>query len=112
MLLWEQLTPPKSIERAQKEQEIVDQQTKFLTLYQYPTCPFCIKVRKHIKSLSLNIEFCNAQHDSVIREELLSQGGSTQVPCLKIMHNNQKHVDWLYESDDIISYLNKNFSPC
>ncbi len=109
LLLWEYITPPKGIERSQEEQKLVDEKTKNITLYQYPTCPFCIKVRRHFKRLSLNVEVLNAQHEGDARSELLEQGGMAQVPCLRIKHLNKSHVDWLYESGDIISYLNKNF---
>jgi glutathione S-transferase len=38
-------------------------------------------------------------------KELIQKGGKKQVPCLKIIENGQE--SWLYESGDIIKYLNK-----
>ena len=35
---------------------------------------------------------------------LLKGGGKTQVPCLRI--DEGKSVRWLYESNDIITYIN------
>ncbi|MFK5984150.1 MAG: glutathione S-transferase N-terminal domain-containing protein [Pseudomonadota bacterium] len=110
LLIWEKLSAPKGIERSAEEQKIVDKKTQLLTLYQYPSCPFCIKVRRHIKRLSLNIKMLNAQHDGEERSELLAQGGKTQVPCLRIKHSDKAPIEWLYESDAIISYLDKHFS--
>jgi glutathione S-transferase len=37
----------------------------------------------------------------------LAQGGKVQAPCLKITHDNT--VEWLYESGDIIDYLDEKF---
>ena len=37
----------------------------------------------------------------------MSGGGKHKVPCLKIKKTNAK-TEWLYESDDIISFLKKN----
>jgi len=110
MLLMEMLTTPKPVERSEKEQAQLDQQTASLALYQYRTCPFCIKARKAIHGLSLNIELRDAQKNNQHRQDLLELGGQIKVPCLRI-HHEQGDDTWLYESDDIIAYLNKRFSP-
>ena len=108
LLLGDWLTSPKGIERHEVAQQQVDQQTKNLTLYQFKTCPFCIKVRRTMKRLSLNIETRDTQHDMFHRTELLEGGGQIKVPCLKIT-NAQGEVKWLYESREIIQYLQDNF---
>lgn len=110
LLLWEIISSPKGIIRPPEEQQKMDDKTQFLTYYHYPTCPFCIKVRRTIKKLSLNIKEKNAQHEGDIRNELINQGGKAQVPCLKISNPQAEQVEWLYESDAITSYLQKNFS--
>ena len=109
ILLWDWLTTPKGIERSTLEQKKIDQQTKNLFLYQFSSCPFCIKVRREMKRLSLNIETRDAQHNQAYREELLKGGGEIKVPCLKIV-NEQGAVTWMYESADIISYLRERFA--
>jgi glutathione S-transferase len=40
------------------------------------------------------------------RQELIAGGGKKQVPCLKIEEENGA-TQWLYESRDIIKYLQK-----
>lgn len=110
MLLWEIVTTPKGIVRAADEQQRVDAQTHNLVLYQFKTCPFCIKVRREIRRLSLNIELRDAQHDEQNRSVLLRGGGTLQVPCLQIV-DEQGDSQWLYESGKIIAYLQKRFSP-
>ena len=109
MLLWEALTTPKGIQRNPTQQQQVDQQCKSLALYQFKTCPFCIKVRREIARLSLPIALRDAQHNQQNRAELLQGGGQIKVPCLQIKDDNG-HVQWLYESDEINRYLHKHFS--
>ena len=108
ILLWDKLTPPKGIQRSDQEQSEMDKRTKNLALYQFNSCPFCIKVRRQIKRQSLNIELLDAQHNQQHREELLNGGGELKVPCLKII-SETGDVSWLYESNDIINYLQDTF---
>jgi hypothetical protein len=61
LLLGDKLTTPKGMERDPAEQARVDAETENLALYQFPACPFCIKARRTIQRLGLNIELRNAQ---------------------------------------------------
>ncbi len=108
VLLWELVTTPKGIVRTAQEQQRIDEQTRGLALYQFKTCPFCIKVRREIRRLSLNIELRDAQHDEQHRSALLQGGGSVQVPCLRIT-DEQGNSQWMYESSAINAYLHKRF---
>lgn len=109
ILLWEALSRPKGIVRPAEQQQQIDRQTQNLALYQFKTCPFCIKVRREIRRLSLNIELRDAQHHAQNREALLQGGGKIMTPCLKITdeHGNSQ---WMYESADIIQYLRQRFA--
>jgi glutaredoxin len=109
ILFLDYVTTPKGIQRSTAEQAVVDEKTRKLVLYQFRTCPFCIKTRRAIKRLSLNIEMRDAQHDMQSREELLNGGGKIKVPCLKIT-SEAGEVQWLYESDEIIAYLEQEFA--
>jgi glutaredoxin len=102
------LTLPKGIQRTSEEQFKIDQQTQKLSLYQFEGCPFCIKVRRKIKRLNLNIDLRDAQFNPSFKKELIEQGGQFQTPCLRIV-NEDATVQWLYESSDIVSYLDKRF---
>ncbi|MBI1422274.1 MAG: glutaredoxin [Gammaproteobacteria bacterium] len=104
MLLIDKLTTPKGITRPADAQQQLDQQTGQLALYQFKTCPFCMKVRREIKRQSLNIELRDAQHDQHHREQLLQGGGEVKVPCLRIKQEDGSDT-WLYESDEVIKYL-------
>ena len=103
------MTSPKGIERPEEQQREIDKQTGSMVLYQFKTCPFCIKVRRAMKRLSLNIEKRDAQHDEMHRNDLLEGGGAIKVPCLKITSADGQ-VTWLYESDLIIAHLQAQFA--
>ncbi len=106
MLLWEILARPTPIERSAIAQARIDTLTSKLALYQYKTCPFCIKTRLHIARLGLTIEKRDAQHNAAYRAELEQQGGQIKVPCLRITDADGQHT-WLYESKAIIRYLDE-----
>ncbi|AQU82702.1 MAG: glutaredoxin [Halomonas sp.] len=108
MLISEKLSTPKSVERTPDEQAKVDQACKSLALYQFRTCPFCIKVRKEIARLGLNIETRDAQLDPAHKQALQEGGGKVKVPCLKISHEDGRQ-EWLYESDAINHWLHQRF---
>lgn len=108
LLLWERLTPPKGVVRSPEAQKSVDQKCQALALYQFKTCPFCMKVRRAIRSKSLNIELRDAQHHAQHRADLLQGGGQIKVPCLRIT-DAQGNSEWLYESNKIIQYLQQHF---
>jgi glutaredoxin len=109
ILLIDALTAPSPKHRAEENQQAVDLQTQSLKLYQYLACPFCVKTRRVIRKLGLNIEALDALRNDTHRSELIQQGGQAQVPCLKIIHENGS-VEWMYESREIISYLETRFS--
>ena len=109
LLAGDWLTSPKGIVREASAQQHIDDQTRNLVMYQFRTCPFCIKTRRAIKRLSLNIEQRDALKDPVSRRELLEGGGEIKVPCLRIPGEDGQ-ATWLYESDDIIRYLKTSFA--
>ena len=98
---------PKKIKREAALQDKIDQETKSLQLFQYQTCPFCVKVRRAMHRNSLKILTVDAKQPEH-RQELESQGGMVKVPCLRIEENNK--VTWMYESSDIVHYLEGRFS--
>jgi glutaredoxin len=109
MHIWEFVTRPKGVVRAPELQQSVNQQCQSLVLYQFSTCPFCIKVRQEMRRLSLPIQRLDAQHHQQNRAELLQGGGIVKVPCLKIIDASGQS-QWLFESGAIISYLQGRFA--
>ncbi len=108
MLLKERVTQPRGVQRDPAAQAAVDLQCQSLALYQFNTCPFCIKVRQEMRRLSLPIEKRDAQHHAAHRDELLQGSGATKVPCLKITDANG-HTQWLQDSTAIVGYLRASF---
>lgn len=106
MILWEWLSTPKGVQRSPADQAAMDARTAGLTLYEFRTCPFCIKVRRNIARHSLTISRRNAQHDPASRQALLEGGGQVKVPCLQITAPDGRST-WLYESDAINAYLDE-----
>jgi len=98
---------PKLKRTAEKQQEINDE-TKNMMLYQFFACPFCIKTRRAMYKLNLPIEKRSASEGSPHRDELLQGGGQIKVPCLRIEEDGK--IEWMYESSDIIRYLEKRFA--
>jgi len=103
------LTRPKQVQRSAEQQAEIDRQTKNMALYQFQMCPFCVKTRRQIHRLALNIENRDARNDPKWNQELISEGGKYQVPCLRIAADDGS-VQWMYESTDINNYLYKRFS--
>ncbi len=109
LLLFDKLTTPRGIKRDSEHQQQIDAETRQLALYQFRTCPFCIKVRRTTKRLSLDIEIRDALHNKTHRAALLEGGGQIKVPCLRITDDHGK-VSWLYESGKIVKYLQARFA--
>ena len=104
ILLVDFLTRPSPIERSQKDQDSVDNAISGLSLYQFNACPFCVKVRRHMRRRSIQIELRDAKGNIKIKNELIREGGKHKVPCLRIEVGTQE-VRWLYSSDEICAFL-------
>ncbi|MFC3030974.1 glutathione S-transferase N-terminal domain-containing protein [Pseudoalteromonas fenneropenaei] len=103
ILFFDFITTPRGVKRDAKLQAQIDTKTASLSLYQFHACPFCVKVRRAIKRNNLKIELRDAKAEGMHRQALLEQGGKVKVPCLRIEQGDQ--VTWLYESNDIIRFL-------
>ena len=102
------LTRPKPAEYTPERKAEIDAQTAKLALYHFRQCPFCVKTRRTVRRLGLNIETRDARNDPKWNQELISEGGKYQVPCLRIVKDDDS-VEWLYESSNINQYLDKRF---
>ena len=107
IILIDFITRPQRMTRSEHLQGEVDLQSKDLSLYQFHACPFCVKVRRSMIRLNLNIELRDARNNEQHRQELLEEGGRIKVPCLRIQEGDQ--VTWLYDSKAIITYLDQRF---
>lgn len=101
---------PSPVKRSEAEQNKVDEEAKKLSLYEFEACPFCVKVRRQMKRLNLDIERRDAMNNPEHRSALLRARGKVKVPCLRI-EKSDGSVEWMPESSDINAYLASRFSP-
>lgn len=101
------ITLPRKQKRTPAEQAQVSAAVQNMAMYQFYACPFCVKTRRAVHRLNLPIEYRNAPKGSENRETLGKQGGHVKVPCLRI--EKEGETQWMYESSEIISYLNAQF---
>jgi len=78
-----------------------------LVLYNMEGSPYCRKVREVLVELDLVHLVRNLPKGSAKREELLRRGGKMQVPYLADPNSGRK----MYESDDIVAYLEAEYGP-
>ncbi|TRX57453.1 glutaredoxin family protein [Thalassomonas sp. M1454] len=96
---------PKAVKRDPQLQQKLDEKTANFSIYQLNACPFCVKVRRSAKRQNLNIEYRDIKKDNHLAD-LLQHGGKRTVPCLRI-DNNDGTSKWMYESKDIVAYLDE-----
>ncbi|MDH4584910.1 glutaredoxin [Pseudomonas sp. BN415] len=101
------ITRPRKLRRNPEAQAQVAEETANLALYQFNACPFCVKTRRAMHRLNLPIALRDAKNDETHRATLLAGGGKIKVPCLRIDENGESR--WMYESNDIIRYLESRF---
>jgi len=99
--------PPLPQMSAARRSEL-DAITATMQLYQFRQCPFCVRTRRNMRRLGLHIELRDARNDPRWNQELISEGGKYQVPCLRL-HNADGGSEWLYGSKTIIQYLDQRF---
>lgn len=105
IVLLDRISRPRAVQRSPADQDRVQSAMDGLSLYQLRACPFCVKTRRAIHALGVDIEMRDINKDSQYREQLQQGGGQIKVPCLRIEDSN--NVRWMYESDEIIAYLNQ-----
>ena len=98
------ITRPQPPVRKPSQQAKLDAETARLKLYQFQQCPFCVKTRRNIRRLGLNIETRDARNNAQWKNELINQGGQYKVPSLRI-ENDDSDDQWIYESNAIIQHL-------
>ncbi|MCY1311826.1 hypothetical protein D9M70_621790 [compost metagenome] len=108
IVLGDALTRPRPQQRSAQGQATVNDEAARLSLYQFHACPFCVKTRRAIHKLNAPIALRDAKGDPEAREQLLAGGGRVKVPCLRI--DAADGTRWMYESNDIIAYLEQRFA--
>lgn len=76
-----------------------------LVLYKFDACPYCRRVQRRAQQLGYDLPVRDTWHEEGARDELVTIGGKSQVPCLVI------NGEPLYESLDIIRFLESEVRP-
>lgn len=76
-----------------------------LVLYNFEASPYCRKVRESLCALDLDCHVINVARGGKRRAELLERGGKMMVPYLADANTGTE----MYESDDIIAYLERTY---
>lgn len=81
-----------------------------LSLYEYETCGYCLRVRRAIAALGIedHVEMRDVLRELRRREELFEARGRGTVPVLRIEEDDGS-VRWLGESREIIAWLEARF---
>lgn len=104
IILADFVSRPRKLQRSAEAERAL----RNLSLYQFRACPFCVKTRRAMHRLNLPMQLKDAMNDPQARQALLEGGGKVKVPCLRIEENGQ--VRWMYESSEIIAYLEGRFA--
>ena len=108
IIFFDWLTRGRKKKRSAEELASLTEATQHMSIYQFYTCPFCVKTRRALHQLNLPIELRDARSEGEHRSALLEGGGRVKVPCLRI--EREDGTEWMYESNDIIAYLREQFA--
>ena len=75
-----------------------------LSLYEYPSCPFCGLVLRALDEIDVEVELRDVMQDRAALAELVEATGRRTVPVLRI-ESEAGEVTWMPESRDIVEYL-------
>ncbi len=103
IVFFDWITRPKPKQRSSDEQKQAQSKLEGHSLYQFFACPFCVKTRRAVHALGVDLELRDINKDPENRADLEQGGGRVKVPCLRIEQDGD--VQWMYESSDIIEYL-------
>lgn len=82
-----------------------------LVLYYRDDCPYCWNVMSYLNDQHRELPMKEINSSEAISNELIIGGGKRQVPCLRIRENNGNKITWLYQSAEIIKYLDEHPQP-
>jgi len=109
LLILNWVTFPSKGKRSEDELKKITDELSAYTLYEFKSCPFCIRVRRKLQKLNLSVNIKDAKVEGPDREDLLKGGGRVKVPCLRIKQGDTGLDQWMYESKTIMAFLEEKF---
>lgn len=79
-----------------------------LILYYRDDCPYCRNVLRYLNDHHRELPLKEINASEATSNELIIGGGKRQVPCLRIREDNGNKITWLYQSAEIIKYLDEH----
>ncbi len=80
-----------------------------MVLYFFNSCPYCHVVINNLNKKGIMIEARDIKKNPQYNMELVQGGGQAVVPCMRI-ENEPGQYQWLYDSNQINSYINQKYS--
>ena len=79
-----------------------------LSLYYFPSCPYCVRVTNILGELPFPVELRNIHRNSTFSKELMAARGRTTVPVLRVDDPDElMETRWMPESLDILAFLRR-----
>lgn len=94
IVFFDWLTKPKATSRNETDQSKAQVAVQGHSLYQLYACPFCVKTRRAIHQLGVDIEPRDINKKDQYRHELDTEAGRVKVPCLRIDDGDK--TSWMY----------------
>ena len=81
-----------------------------LSLYMFPSCPFCVRVFRALERHGLEVDLRNINREAKHRSDLIDARGRATVPVLRIAGADGEPDVWMPESADIVAYIDERFA--
>ena len=78
------------------------------SVYHFPGCPYCMRVRFALRDLELEADWVNINLDPSARRRLVEATGRATVPVLRI-EGDDEPATWMPESADIVHHLYREY---
>ena len=100
IIFFDWLSRPKKAVRSDGELAQLAKDTTHLSIYQFYTCPFCVKTRRALHRLNLPIELRDARPEGEHRSALLEGGGRVRTghPTSYFVRLNMRFSSWNFPS--------------
>jgi len=100
ILLSDAVSRPRPQRRGAQGQAIVEKEAAQLSLYQFHSCPFCVKTRRALHRLNVPMTLHDAKNDPIARDRLLAGGGKITFNGYDAEHRIAAQLDGVQLTDE------------